>query len=237
MILTCPSCSTRYLVDPAAIGPEGRSVRCARCGHTWRQAPEASAKPGPSASPAQAAAPAAAAEDDPRPILRGAQRARPLPPGSNLPALRQPPRRRAGAAAWLSLIVVVGAGLAALFIFRQQFVAIWPPAAKLYRIAGLAAEAPGLGLDIRDVRFERQAEAGQPVLLVTGQVVNVSASPKPTPRLRVAIGDEARKELVHWTVPLARDELGPGEAMGFSTRLPNPPANARSLSVTFLPEG
>jgi len=178
-----------------------------------------------------------AADDDAAPVLRGAQRARPMPPGSNLPALRPPPRRRAGAAAWLALVLAVAAGFAALFVFRQQFVAVWPPASQLYRLAGLTVEAPGLGLDIRDVKFERQAEAGQPVLLVTGQVVNVSASAKPTPRLRVAIGDEARKELVHWTVPLARESLGAGESMAFSTRLPNPPANARSLSVTFLPEG
>ena len=37
MIVTCPSCSTRYLVDPAAIGQGGRRVKCARCGHLWRE--------------------------------------------------------------------------------------------------------------------------------------------------------------------------------------------------------
>ena len=39
MILTCPSCATRYLVDPAALGETGRMVRCARCAHTWVEFP------------------------------------------------------------------------------------------------------------------------------------------------------------------------------------------------------
>lgn len=242
MILTCPSCSTRYLIDPAAIGAAGRQVRCARCGHVWRQEPPTEPPPEASRAPAGADGsepkPERAPEPEPQPILRGPQRPQPLPPGSNLPALRPPPRRRAGPAAWLALLVLVVAGAVGLYAFRQQIVTIWPPASKLFRTAGPAEpEAAGAGLDIRDVKFERKAEAGRAVLLVTGQVVNITQSARPAPRLRVAIGDEARKELAYWTVPLAKEALGPGEATEFSTRLPDPPANARSLSVTFVPEG
>ena len=39
MILSCPSCATRYLIDPAALGETGRMVRCARCSHTWTERP------------------------------------------------------------------------------------------------------------------------------------------------------------------------------------------------------
>ena len=39
MILTCPACQTRYEADAAKFPPQGRDVRCARCGNTWRQAP------------------------------------------------------------------------------------------------------------------------------------------------------------------------------------------------------
>ena len=38
MILTCPACSTRYQADEAKFQPEGRQVRCAKCGHVWHQA-------------------------------------------------------------------------------------------------------------------------------------------------------------------------------------------------------
>jgi predicted Zn finger-like uncharacterized protein len=37
MIITCPSCSARYVVDPAKIGAAGRTVKCAKCAHAWAQ--------------------------------------------------------------------------------------------------------------------------------------------------------------------------------------------------------
>lgn len=43
MILTCPSCSTQYVVKDGAIPANGRQVRCAACGHSWRQEADASA--------------------------------------------------------------------------------------------------------------------------------------------------------------------------------------------------
>jgi predicted Zn finger-like uncharacterized protein len=35
MQLACPACHTAFHVEPAALGADGRSVRCARCRNTW----------------------------------------------------------------------------------------------------------------------------------------------------------------------------------------------------------
>jgi predicted Zn finger-like uncharacterized protein len=39
MILTCPECSSRFVLPDEALGEDGRKVKCSACGHVWFQSP------------------------------------------------------------------------------------------------------------------------------------------------------------------------------------------------------
>lgn len=55
MIIACPACATRYAVPDSAIGVEGRTVRCAKCRHSWFQDPSELALPPAEPEPASIA--------------------------------------------------------------------------------------------------------------------------------------------------------------------------------------
>ena len=41
MFVRCSACTTRYRIDPSALGYAGRKLRCTRCGHVWLELPAA----------------------------------------------------------------------------------------------------------------------------------------------------------------------------------------------------
>ncbi|MEO6433050.1 MAG: MJ0042-type zinc finger domain-containing protein [Sphingomicrobium sp.] len=79
MILTCPSCSTQYVVKDGAIPPQGRQVRCASCKHSWHQ----------DAGPAEEGLEAAASAPFETQASAGDDR-EPEPPGFGEPAATDP---------------------------------------------------------------------------------------------------------------------------------------------------
>ncbi|MGE0716918.1 MAG: MJ0042-type zinc finger domain-containing protein, partial [Alphaproteobacteria bacterium] len=136
MILTCPACVTRYLVDPRSLGAAGRTVRCANCGHSWHQTPPADAPrridvappPGPET-----------------PVVR-----------ANLPALPPPQRPRTNYLPWTLALAIMVALVVVAHLGRDRIVEAWPPAAKLYAMLGVRVEAVGAGLEIRGIVTERR---------------------------------------------------------------------------------
>jgi predicted Zn finger-like uncharacterized protein len=63
MILSCPACQTRFIVDANAIGEGGRRVRCANCGDSWHQSPVEEDAEAPAPEPGAGAADVDSSQD------------------------------------------------------------------------------------------------------------------------------------------------------------------------------
>jgi predicted Zn finger-like uncharacterized protein len=117
VIITCPSCQTRYRVDAIALTkPGGRTLRCAACGLSWRY-PPAPLKTGPretaKADPLPLE-PTLAAPTRPEPLMRVAAPSGEPPLAA--PTQPEPPDPTpgtptpAGERPWASLLAADGTG-------------------------------------------------------------------------------------------------------------------------------
>src|SRR5271165_5510859 len=142
VILACPTCRTRFLVDEQELDrPAGRTVRCASCGHTWRRPPPLITRDREPLAPPAAPriGPGLAVPPRPGPL--------PAPPPE-----RRPHRRLAMGWGVLGVVLVLLAlAILAAIVARKEVVAIWPGAARLYALAGLPAAPAGPGLELAKI--------------------------------------------------------------------------------------
>jgi predicted Zn finger-like uncharacterized protein len=209
MIVSCPACSTRYLLEPAALGASGRTVRCAKCEHSWHQGPPS---------------------DMPREVDLT------IPPAGSvpLPSRVQPAARVSrGAGLPLLILVLLVLGVAGGYFFRERIIAEWPKTAQIYELLGLPTKVVGAGLELDNVNFTRQDVAGQPVIQVQGDIFNKTDKEITLPPLKVALQDDSGKLLSDWTFGVDRPTIRPGETIAFKTETKNPPPEATKLTVTF----
>jgi predicted Zn finger-like uncharacterized protein len=235
MILTCPSCTTRYFVDDASLGG-GRSVRCAACSHTWF------------AQPALVLSQAADTGEDAAP--RGAltreqvERMRRGPPAfgqqTGSPSARlkaqqmereRKQRVRAAIGAWGGAGAAVAAAATGAVLLREDIAGVWPQAAGAYAAVGLDVNV--YGLEFADLQIERVYDGPTPTLVVSGAIRNIGGDEKPAPPLRFALQDANGAEVYHWVMRIDGRALAPGGSVPFSSTIDNPPLQAANLEATF----
>ncbi|MDR2857986.1 MAG: zinc-ribbon domain-containing protein, partial [Novosphingobium sp.] len=211
MIIACPACSARYTVSDNAIGIGGRTVRCARCRHSWFQpgpACEAAAPAAAAGEPAVVAAPRSVPEAAPDP-------AEPLPAIAGEPArvyadepadryqdespssfAFEPPFRPRGSrlrvwAMVAGLVAVVV--LAAVAAVGRYGLPDWVPLAH----ATFARAQPDLVLDFPPNRQDRRTlPNGTEFFGASGTVTNVGQMRRTVPTILIVLRD-ARARIVY----------------------------------------
>jgi predicted Zn finger-like uncharacterized protein len=211
MIVSCPNCSTRYTLSESSVGVNGRKVKCAKCGHIWWQRAVEDDLFGADLSDAPT-------EIRPSvPVGRGGKSGGKA--AGKKASARPDKRTTIGLLALVGVVATIGGGA---YVARDQVVHSWPPAALLYETLGLMVEAPGVGLQLQNVRSEQKVEGGTTSLIVQGQVVNVSNVERMVPRLRAVSLGADHKPLQSWLMDPSADRLQPGDFATFRHSQPDP---------------
>jgi hypothetical protein len=151
-----------------------------------------------------------------------------------LPALPPRPTRWGAAAAWALAAIALFGGLGyAAIVERDRVIGILPASAALYARVGFPAGASGLGLEFRNVTTSREMANGLPVLVVAGEVWNVSSIARAVPKLVVTLRDRGEHDLQGLTVAAPAERLQPGESVPFHTSITQPAETASGVVVTF----
>src|SRR5436190_7933078 len=218
MVVTCPQCSKRYMLDESLLPQEGRQVRCIACHHVWRKIPDV------------------ARSIHPAPFMGTADLALQM----NVSSEKQSPWL--GWGIFLTTLVLC----VSIFIFGRNFiVSHWPMSEKYYEFIGLQVTLPGAGLSIANASSQIHQEGAIEMIRVMGNVMNISESVRAIPPLKIKlIGNSSHQNclekyqeegcvLDQWEHRLSAQSLLPGEKIHFETNPRPKVAGSQHIRVEF----
>ncbi len=228
MILTCPACSTRYLVPDTAVGADGRQVRCASCRHSWFVAAPANAAElalpplaaGPVRDVPAPEAPASWRSDVEKPV-EGPSAFDHQPP---FRPRRNPTRRWTFAAAGAAALLTGGIG--AILYFGTPTLA-----ARLGLPMGQFDIPLRLEVPTRPDRMTQKN--GNEMVAIVGKIVNPTDSRQRVPDILAELRDAHGRTVYSWTITPPLRTLGPRASAEFNSAEVNVPRGANALTLSF----
>lgn len=229
MIVICPLCSTRFLVDARALGAGGRLVRCGKCVHTWHQ--------GPAEDESHRIEVVGPARDDLSPSFGEDLAASLRSEGRiQLPALSQKRRIPWIAVGWAILILVVIGGIGGFWFERDKVAVLWPQTTRLYGLFGSNAGTQSDWYSLT-ITPRNDYDNGTQRLVIDGEIINNSGAIHPIPKLKVELRDANNRVVQSWTFAATEDRLLPGTSVPFTTSVTQPNAAATGVTVTAAGPG
>jgi predicted Zn finger-like uncharacterized protein len=115
---------------------------------------------------------------------------------------------------------------------RELVVRSIPQTATLYAALGMPVNLRGV--EIRNVASRIIDDNGVNILVIDGDLQNVTKNKLDLPRLRFAVRGADGQEVYVWSAQADKNNLGPGETLNFRRRLAAPPQDGKDITVRFL---
>ncbi|MFZ1921878.1 MAG: zinc-ribbon domain-containing protein [Xanthobacteraceae bacterium] len=116
--------------------------------------------------------------------------------------------------------------------WRGDFVRAMPQTASFYAWLGLPVNVRGL--DFGGLTTATEQHDGVPILVVRGNIVNITDKTENVPHLRFAVRNAARQEVYSWSALPAQRVVAAGQAIAFQSRLASPPPDSHDVLVRFV---
>jgi len=255
MIIACPACATRYAVPDSAIGIDGRTVRCAKCRHSWFQAgPDIAAPPPPVAAREAAAVPAAvvpAISPEGAAVTAPPPPAEPAPPPPPVFAPETPPtaapepdhssfaheppfrpRRNPLRMYTIAAAVFATVAIGAIGAVYAYGLPDWAPFSR----QTFAAAEPDLVLEFPPNRQDRRTlPNGTEFFGASGKVTNVGRERRTVPPILIVLRDSRDRIVYSWEVMPTKRQLAPGESVTINEAVTDVPRSATVAEIGWKP--
>lgn len=175
MILTCPNCTTRFLLSAFVLAPDGRKVKCSNCEETWFQLPdpqelheEADNKP----------------EEIPESV-------KPIPDGSSVPAVKDDdePKKKGKFKSIFAVLVFFFLVSGVFVAAKSQIMSAFPQTVPAYNMVGMISTIPGEGLVFDRLRAEERKSGNKTKIFLSGSIINLTDKVSSVPMMRAEVRD------------------------------------------------
>ena len=224
MIVSCPSCTTRYDLGEHGRSTSALTITCRACSHTWKEHPIIDVIEQPS----RALARIIDLDDEPEvDVQRLVEAAR----SAHEEFAMQRKARLRKSIGWAGLAFTVALPLFIAAMLPETVVAAAPATIQAYEKLGYSVNI--YGLEIRHIEQQHSILNGARVLMIKGEISNPTNEIRKIPWLRFGLKDASSTELYSWTLDTASRPLRPGETTSFVTRVAAPPELAKNLQIRF----
>ncbi|MGH1397888.1 MAG: zinc-ribbon domain-containing protein [Alphaproteobacteria bacterium] len=206
MILTCPNCEKSFSLPAQALAPEGKRVKCSACDSQWFQMPDADELIAElEESVAQDGVLEAEAEvEAARPVEDIPEAVKPRAEGTVKAKTPSKEKKPMGVKAVVALAAgIVVLAVMPIFVFKGALMAAWPKSIGFYSAVGVVDGAAHEGLIFDQIRAEREGEK----VIITGQVINLTAKDAVLPMIAIALEGAEHEVLAKWYVDAPQASL------------------------------